>query len=257
MCLIGSSIRTRFFNKNSPLIQKTDKKLFGPGQSKINVLGRVRATMTVGKVSSDQDLYVVVDLKRPLLGRPAIEALKLIERVNAVDNDQYRKEFPELFTGLGRMKNDYTIRLQENAQPFAITVPRRLPLPMKGKVQEEFKKLEEQDIIRPLETPTDWCAPIVAVPKPNGNVRLCIDFTKLNESVRRETFPLPTTDQLLAQLDGATVFTKLDCNGGFYQIPLHPESQELTTFITPFRRYCYKHLPFGTRGFSPRDDSHP
>ena len=37
----------------------------------------------------------------------------MIERVNAVDNDQYRKEFPELFTGLGRMKNDYTIRLQE------------------------------------------------------------------------------------------------------------------------------------------------
>ena len=140
----------RFFNKNSPLIQKTDKKLFGPGQSKINVLGRVRATMTVGKVSSDQDLYVVVDLKRPLLGRPAIEALKLIERVNAVDNDQYRKEFPELFTGLGRMKNVYTIRLQENAQPFAITAPRRLPLPMKEKNQEELKKLEEQDIIRPV-----------------------------------------------------------------------------------------------------------
>ena len=41
---------------------------------------------------------------------------------------------------------------------------------MKGKVQEELKKLEEQDIICPVETPTDWCAPIVAVPKPNGKV---------------------------------------------------------------------------------------
>ena len=68
----------RFFNKNLPLIQKTDKKLFGPGQSKINVLGRICATMTIGEVSSDQDLYVVADLEEPLLGRPAIEALKLI-----------------------------------------------------------------------------------------------------------------------------------------------------------------------------------
>ena len=51
---------------------------------------------------------------------------------------------------------------------------------------------------------------------------------KLSESVCRETFPLPTTDHLLAQLDGATVFTKLDCDSGFHQIPLHPESQELT-----------------------------
>ena len=105
---------------------------------------------------------------------------------------------------------------------------------MKEKALEELKKLEEQDIIRPVETPTDWCAPIVAVPKPNGKVRLCIDFPKLNENVCRETFPLPTTDQLLAQLDGATVFTKLDCNSGFHQIPLHSESQELTTFIIPF-----------------------
>ena len=126
------------------------------------------------------------------------------------------------------MMNDYAIRLQENAQPFAVTAPRRLPLPMKEKVQEELKKLQEQDIIRPVEIPTDWCAPIVAVPKPNVKVRLYIDFTKLNDSERRETFPLPTTDQQLAQLDGATVFTKLDCDSGFHQIPLHPESQELT-----------------------------
>ena len=41
------------------------------------------------------------------------------------------------------------------------------------------------------------------------------------------------------------MFTKLDCNSGFHQIPLHPDSQELTTFITPFVRYCYKRLPFG------------
>ena len=161
----------RFFKKNSTLIQKTDKNLFGPGQSKINVIGRVSATLTLGEISSEQELYVISDLKEPLLGRPAIEALKLIERVNAIDRDQrYKEEFPELFTGLGRMKNVYTIRLQENAQPFAITAPRRLPLPMREKVQEELKKLEEQDIIRPVETPTDWCAPNVAVLKPNGKV---------------------------------------------------------------------------------------
>ena len=63
--------------------------------------------------------------------------------------------------------------------------------------------------------------------------------------MRRENFPLPTTDQLLAQLDGATVFSKLDCNKGFHQIPLAEESQELTTFIPPFGRFCYTRLPFG------------
>ena len=135
--------------------------------------------------------------------------------------------------------------MEDHAKPFSIATPRRLPLPMRQKVEEELKRMEEEDVIRPVKNPTEWCAPIVVVPKSNGKVRICVDLTKLNESVRRENFPLPSTDQLLAQLSGAKVFSKLDCNSGFYQIPLHEESQELTTFITPFGRYCFKRLPFG------------
>ena len=115
---------------------------------------------------------------------------------------------------------------------------------MRQKVEEELKRMEEEDVIRPVKNATEWCVPIVVVPKSNGKVRICVDLIKLNESVRRENFPLPSTDQLLAQLSGAKVFNKLDCNNGFYQITLH-ESQELTTFIMPFRRYCFKRLPFG------------
>ena len=101
-------------------------------------------------------------------------------------------------------------------------------------------------MIRPVTTPTDWCAPIVVVPKEKKDpIRLCEDLTKLNESVWRENYPLPSTDQLLAQLAGATVFTKLDCNSGFHQVPLDEDSQELTTFITSFGRFCFKRLPFG------------
>ena len=72
------------------------------------------------------------------------------------------------------------------------------------------------------------------MPKSNGKTRLCVDFTKLNENVLRENVLLPSTDQPLAQLSGATVFSKSDCNSGFVQVPLDEESQKLTTFITPF-----------------------
>ena len=84
---------------------------------------------------------------------------------------------------------------------------------MKQKVQVELKLLEKENIIR-----SDWCAPIVAVLKNNGKVRLCVDFTKLNESVKREKFPLPSVDQLFAELDGTQVFTKLDSNSRFHQM---------------------------------------
>ena len=72
-----------------------------------------------------------------------------------------------------------------------------------------------------------------------------MDLTHLNRSVLRERHPLPAVEQSLAQLAGAVVFTTLDANSGFWQIPLDRESALLTTFITPFGRYCFHRLPFG------------
>ena len=86
---------------------------------------------------------------------------------------------------------------------------------------------------------------MVVVPKKTGAVRICIDLKPLNTSVRREIHPLPKVDNTLAQLTGAHIFSKLDANSGFWQIPLSPASRLLTTFITPVGRYCFNKLPFG------------
>ena len=58
-------------------------------------------------------------------------------------------------------------------------------------------------------------------------------------------YPLPAVEQILAQLHGAKVFTKLDANSGFWQMPFLPESAPLTTFITTFGCFCFHRLPFG------------
>lgn len=70
-------------------------------------------------------------------------------------------------------------------------------------------------------------------------------WTKLNGSVKRESYILPTSDEITSKLSGATVFSSLDATSGFWQIPLHTDSCKLTTFITPFGRYCFMRLPFG------------
>ena len=85
---------------------------------------------------------------------------------------------------------------------------------------------------------------MVVVPKKAGTVRICVNFRALNESVLRKVHPLPTVDETLAHLNGATVFSKLDANSGFWQIPLSDNSKHLTTFITPYGRYCFHKLPF-------------
>lgn len=85
---------------------------------------------------------------------------------------------------------------------------------------------------------------LVLVIKPSGQVCICMDFKKLNENIKREWFILPMTDEILMKLTGTKVFTSLDAASGFWQIPLHPESSRLMTFITPFAGYCFKSLPF-------------
>ena len=72
-----------------------------------------------------------------------------------------------------------------------------------------------------------------------------MDLKALIGNVLRKTHPIPKVDDTLAQLTGAAVFSKLDANSGFWQIPLSEESKSLTTFITPFGRYAFNKLPFG------------
>ena len=93
-------------------------------------------------------------------------------------------------------------------------------------------------VISKVDEPTEWGAGMVVVAKANGKVPICVDLTKLNESILREYHPLPRVDYSLAQLAGATIFSKLDANSGFWQIGLSPESAKLTIFIILFGRFC-------------------
>ena len=98
-------------------------------------------------------------------------------------------------------------------------------------------------MIERVEQPTKWCSPIVVVPKSNGRVRFCGDFVQLNRAVQREVYQMPSTEETLAKLAGAKIVTKLDANSGFWQRKL--SDRLLTTFITPWGRYCFSRLPFG------------
>ena len=99
-------------------------------------------------------------------------------------------------------------------------------------------------IIDEITDPTDWCAPIVPVVKSNGKIRICVDLRKLNEAVEGERYILPTLEDVAPKLAGAKVFLKLDVSSGYWQIhvPSHPESSNLTTFISPSGRFYFRYL---------------
>ena len=228
-------------------LQKPSKVLYGPGEKPLDVIGESSLTLHTEQKSVHQRIFVIRGLKSNLLGLPAITALNLAARVDSTLD--YRavieESYPKVFNGLGEFGEPYQIKLTDDAKPHAVYTPRRVPLPLRSKVKAELTRMEELGVISKVEEPTPWCACIVAVPKNSGSVRICVDLQMLNESVMREVHPLPSVDETLGQLAGGKVFSKLDANSGFWQIPLTADSRLLTTFLTPFGRYCFNKLPFG------------
>lgn len=231
-------------------LSKVQKALYGPSKQQLEVLGQLQAELSHKSKTAVQPIYVVKGLQSNLLGLPAIRALDLVARLDTAETTltsatNVMEKFPSVFTGLGNLGEEYDIKLKPGAVPFALYTPRQVPLPLRRKVREELDRMETLGVISKVDQPTTWCAGMVVVPKKEGNIRICVDLKPLNQSICREVFPLPMVDEILGQLAGAKVFSKLDANSGFWQIPLSQKSRPLTTFITPFGRYSFNKLPFG------------
>lgn len=95
---------------------------------------------------------------------------------------------------------------------------------------------------------SEWCSPIVLVPKKDGSLRFCIDFRYLNAISSFDPHPMPRLDDLLERVGRATYITTLDLNKGYWQVALAPEAKEMTAFKTPFGMYQFKVMPFGLQG---------
>jgi hypothetical protein len=101
----------------------------------------------------------------------------------------------------------------------------------------------DKGFIEPSQAP--YSSPVLFVKKPNGGLRFCIDFRKLNAITRKDRYPLPLIDETLARLSKAKIFTKLDIRQAFHRIRIAAESEDLTTFRTRYGSYKCKVLPFG------------
>ena len=109
----------------------------------------------------------------------------------------------------------------------------------------------KDDIIPNVDQPTDWVSSMLAVRKPTSesnekaDIRICLDPKDLNCAIKREHFPMPTIEEVATRLNGAKIFSVFDASNRFWQVELDQPSSLLTTFSTPFGRYCWKRMPFG------------
>lgn len=195
----------------------------GPDGKNLVVKGVLHLGMSYHGENHIADVYVLENLKTAILGRPDIVHLKVLNSINSINQLESQgksrvkllEDFPNLFKDTEEFRDEIEIQVRPDAQPFVQAAPRVVPLPLLPKLKAKLKRLQRLGIIEPVGEPTEWVAPIVVVPKGDG-IRLCCDFTKLNESVLRAHFPIPKVESTLAKLNGSVWFSKLDANSGFY-----------------------------------------
>ena len=153
-------------------------------------------------------------------------------------------EFEEMYDGkLGAINTtEHTIELIPGTRPVH-THPYREGPKTREIVKGEVERQLRAGVIEPAQSA--WASPVVIVPKPDGTARFCVDYRRLNAVTVRDSYPLPRMDDCIDSLGNAVVFTTLDANCGYWQLPIREEDQELTTFVCHKGTYKYVRMPFG------------
>ena len=145
-----------------------------------------------------------------------------------------KEEFPQVFEEATGVEQNplvrHPIRLQQGARP-SYTKPYRFSESQKNEMREQVSVLLQKGWIRPSSSP--WGAPVLLVPKKDGTWRVWVDFRNLNAVTVRDSSPLPRIDDLLHKVGQARVFSKMDLQSGFHQVPMDEESIETTAFSLP------------------------
>ena len=192
----------------------------------------------------------------PIIGLKTCERLNLIKRVMLInDSDPSIFDEYDVFGELGCLPGEYHISIDETVKPV-VHPPRQVPFALCHKLKAELEQLVLLNVIERVDHPTDWVNSIVLVEKSDGSICICLDPKDLNKAIKREYTQLPTPEEIMSMMAGATRFSKIDASLGYLQIALDKESSDLLVFNMPFGRYKFKRLPFGVHCASEVLDKH-
>ena len=248
-----------FANLKNVKLLRTSTKAY-PYQSKIPVefLGKFESIIETKKKCTVGTVYVVKGKDSGcLLSLQTAQELGLIKlQLNAVQSQNLQddslakilQQYSSVFQGLGKLKNHQVKLNIDSSVPPVAQPQRRIPFHIRKKVKVAIKELESQGIIEkvPDSQPTPWVSAIVAVPKKDGSVRICVDMRAANTAIKRVRHLIPTVADISLELNGARFFSKLDLSQAYHQLELHPDSRFITTFSTHLGLYRYTRLNFGT-----------
>ncbi|MCH85650.1 enzymatic polyprotein, partial [Trifolium medium] len=230
-----SALTLKFFHKGQFITLQGDTNIV-PGQAQFHQLKRMQNTKSIDEIftvervqpASEEDIWGEIPADMP----PEIAMILY----------NYRNIFTSP-NGLPPQRlQDHTIPLKEGSNPIKVK-PYRYPHSQKEQIEKMVIEMLDQGIIQPSNSP--FSSPIVLVKKKDGSWRFCTDYRALNAITVKDSFPMPTVDELLDELFGAKYFSKLDLRSGYHQILIQPEDRYKTAFRTHHGHYEWLVMPFG------------
>ncbi|GKE47691.1 putative reverse transcriptase domain-containing protein, partial [Tanacetum coccineum] len=155
----------------------------------------------------------------------------------------FLKVFPEEFPGLPPPRQvEFRIDLVPGAAPVARAPYRLAPSEMR-ELSIQLKELLEKGFIHPSSSP--WGAPVLFVKKKDGSFRMCIDYRELNKLTVKNHYPLPRINDLFDQLQGSSVYSKIDLRSRYHQLRIKEEYIPIIAFRTWYGHFEFQVMPFG------------
>ena len=240
--------------KTLPKLNTSKSVVLTYNNSRINVLGTFETVVSFKQNQVKTLFHVLQGSNGCVLSYQLANSLKLISISDSINTitSEIGKQFPELFQGLGKLK-DHQVKLHidPNVVPVAQKY-RRIPFHVRKQLEKQLAQDEAQGVIEKATGPTPWVSPLVVVPKPKSpnEIRVCVDMRMANKAIKRERHATPTLNEIISILSDAKIFSKLDLNQGYNQLELAEESRYITTFSTHVGLFRFKRLNFGVNSAS-------
>jgi len=110
----------------------------------------------------------------------------MIKWIEESKSSKPEDNYPKVFEDLGLMQGEYKILLKRDVTPYSVNAARRIPIPMMDSVK--LDNLEKQGVVERVQEPSEWCALMIPQIKPNRQIRICVDYTQINEFIEREKY---------------------------------------------------------------------
>ncbi len=176
-------------------------------------------------------VYVVRGLQTLLLGRQAIQGLRISGQVNhnskrRIDIKNAHTSFLSFFSGFEKFKGlAHNISLREDAIPYSLAALRRVPLPLMPRVEADLQRMESDEILESIDEPTKWCSGIMVFPNLIAAFASVQNSRTSTKGCAENVTSSHQMEHLLATIQEANTISKLNANTAFYQIPLAEASQ--------------------------------